>query len=149
MVEVNAGAPGRVPIATKSTVRAPRLATPSEKQALGLLPENMFVTSVELENDGQGNWDRRKKKKMRDVYSGEQQNGNAEVVELDYGTPGVGGDPTPANSRDTSTVDWAIVEQNWDRLPVIEKDCTMIDVNQFVGWEGMKCSIVLLRASHS
>lgn len=119
--------------------RAPRLVTPSEKQELGLLPDNMFVTSVELENDWQGNWDRRKKKKMRDVYSGEQQNGDAEIVELDYGTPNnvVNGSAVESGSGCTgaSTVDWAIVEQKWDLLPVFKEDFATINAEQLVGWK--------------
>lgn len=125
----------QIPV-SQTTAKPPRLVTPSEKQALGLLPANMLVTSVELENDGQGKWDRRKKKKMRDVYSGEEQPEAASVgVQLDYGTPdNVGGDSMAASSRDAGAVDWAAVEQKWDQFSVIE-NCTTIDAEQLVGWK--------------
>lgn len=55
----------------------PRLIPPSEKQEKGLLPPNMFVTSVDVEEDM---WSRKRKKKKARAPTPD-----AEVEYLDYG----------------------------------------------------------------
>lgn len=57
----------------------PRLIPPSEKQEKGLLPPNMFVTSVDVE---EGMWPQKRKKKKAHAPTPEAE---AEVEYLDYG----------------------------------------------------------------
>lgn len=120
--------------------RPSQMLTPSEKQARGLLPPNLFVSSVEVEGD---RWDRKKKKKQRDVYGyeadgawpdtsyGEIANGDAS---LDYGEPD---DEIPGKSKSTDStkeVDWDSIDASWDRFKAVG-DIASLSPGSLVGWK--------------
>lgn len=119
--------------------RPSQMLTPSEKQARGLLPPNLFVSSVEVEGD---RWDRKKKKKQRDVYGyeadgawpdtsyGEIANGDAG---LDYGEP----EEIPGKSKSTDStkeVDWDSIDASWDRFKAVG-DIASLSPGSLVGWK--------------
>ena len=103
----------------------PRLVTPSEKQEQGLLPSNMFVTSVEVEGT---NWDRKKKKKKRDDYyealvEEPGADGEGEVI-LNYNDEA----PKP------NAIDFDAIEKEWDSFEAIS-DAECLKEGSFVGWK--------------
>lgn len=125
--------------------RLSQMLTPSEKQARGLLPPNIFVTSVEVEGD---RWDRKKKKKQRDLYGyeadgvwpetsyGEIPNGDAS---LDYGEPDdeISGKSKPTDSA--KEVDWDSIDASWDRFKAVG-DIASLSPGSLVGWKVRDCS---------
>ncbi|KAH8118299.1 hypothetical protein DFH11DRAFT_1566691 [Phellopilus nigrolimitatus] len=128
--------------AVPSTPATPnaRLITPSEKQAKGLLPSNMFVTSVEVEN---GKWDKKKKKKQRDLYGyddGESltEGGNGiDKTVLDYGEPNDTVQIAKLNEREEpASVDWTTIEQKWDALNPVTNS-SLLEVGVLVGWKAL------------
>ncbi|KAI5125001.1 hypothetical protein M0805_007425 [Coniferiporia weirii] len=119
----------------------PRLITPSEKQDQGLLPSNLFVTSVEVEGE---KWDRKKKKKQRDSYgynapadAGDRSwvdaiEADGDLV-LGYGEPDTG---THLTKTDTPGIDWSLVERKWDSFADIT-DISMLGSDLLVGWKAL------------
>ncbi|KAL5487853.1 hypothetical protein ACEPAI_5961 [Sanghuangporus weigelae] len=99
-----------------------RLVTPSEKQANGLLPSNMFVTSVEVESE---NWDKKKKVKQRDTYgdelaTDEAMSGNDGTI-LNYGEP---------------ELDWESVDRDWEKMHIVA-DPSSLASGVTVGWKAL------------
>jgi len=112
-----------------------RLVPPSEKQALGLLPSNMFVTSVDVESGlwparrqgehGKKVWDHKQKKHQRDAwgYDGgrheitvdEEQNWNGS---LPYDDP----DTTKGEAGIGKVVDWDELERTFTSLPELTSE---------------------------
>jgi hypothetical protein len=99
-----------------STVVA-RLIPPSEKQEAGLLPDNMFITSVVLERS------RKKGTKARSL------NGHKE-------------DPKPSapctQSDEICGLDFNAIEQRWETLTQI-KERINLPIGTLVGWK-VRCS---------
>lgn len=128
-----------------------RLIPPSEKQANGELPPNIFVTSIELEEE---RWNKKKKKSQRDFYgSRKEENGEngfgeegwlKSVMEvdgtidesaypaLDYGS-NYGAVPD-SSVRKTSDINWTTIERKWTSFVTIA-DVTSLKVGQLVGWK--------------
>ncbi len=71
----------------------PRFIPPSEKQAEGRIPKNMFVTSVDVE---EGLWSKKKRKAEAVEESAVQ-----DVVTLDYGDP----EPSETNIDEKTWID--------------------------------------------
>ncbi|KAL5508059.1 hypothetical protein ACEPAH_5677 [Sanghuangporus vaninii] len=123
----NAGAPpesGTTYYSTASSTAFPvaRLVTPSEKQVYGLLPSNMFVTSVEVESK---NWDKKTKIKQRGTYgkelaTDEAMPGNDETI-LNYGEP---------------ELDWKTVDQDWEKMHIVA-DPSSLTSGVTVGWKAL------------
>ncbi|TDL14653.1 hypothetical protein BD410DRAFT_902954, partial [Rickenella mellea] len=120
----------------------PRLIPPSEKQDAGLLPPNLFVTSIELEDDP-SKWSRKKKRKQRDgygynevnEYGGISNDGKAysgagrrdsDVEILDYGVEESGGV--------SASVDWTKVERHWASFASVS-DHTLLKPDTLIGWK--------------
>lgn len=110
----------------------PRLVPPSELQAMGKVPKNLFVTSVDVEEgmwDGQQGQKRKKNRKGKAAaeeevyYEDPDQFADAEeeVTLLDYG----GGEPE---------VDWAKVEMGWNNYAVLV-DKGQLEAGKLVGWK--------------
>lgn len=118
--------------------QAPRLVTPSEKQALGLLPSNIIVTSVEVEGD---KWDRKKKKKQRDAYGyndestdigrAKQSGSDPEHITLDYGKPE---NEDATENLQEANVDWVSIEAKWDTLMPIP-DASVLSPGTVAAWK--------------
>ncbi|KAL5527579.1 hypothetical protein ACEPAG_6380 [Sanghuangporus baumii] len=99
-----------------------RLVTPSEKQANGLLPSNMFVTSVEVESE---NWDKKKKVKQRDAYgdelaTDEAMSDNDDTI-LNYGE---------------QELDWETVDRDWEKMHIVA-DPSSLTSGCTVGWKAL------------
>ncbi|KAL5530224.1 hypothetical protein ACEPAF_6481 [Sanghuangporus sanghuang] len=109
--------------ATSSTAfPVARLVTPSEKQANGLLPSNMFVTSVEVESE---DWDKKKKVKQRDTYgdelaTDEAMPGNDDTI-LNYGEP---------------ELDWESVDRDWEKMHIVA-DPSSLTSGVTVSWKAL------------
>ena len=103
---------------SRTSVPAPRLIAPSEKQAMGLLPANMFVTSVEVESE---NWDKKKKTKQRNLYGSELID---EVIVVN--------DNTILNYGEAE-IDWASVDGKWEKLQVASP--SSLASGTLVGWK--------------
>jgi hypothetical protein len=99
---------------------APRLIPPSEKQDKGLLPANMFVTRVDVE---EGVWQQKKGKKMKLEAVTDQDwldYGQVEEVEDTANAPG--------------SADFDAAESGWDSFtPVLSVD--QLYAGQTVGWK--------------
>ncbi|KAF9074649.1 hypothetical protein BDP27DRAFT_1359330 [Rhodocollybia butyracea] len=148
--------------APSASQRPPRLIPPSELEALGKLPRNMFVTSVDVEEDL---WDHPKKKgkkqRRHDLQQGQIYDayGNAGDLEeteihvaLDYG----GGSPAPviastsagneglhpdtehSTEEDTkSTLIWSVVETQFDAYPLVHDKVDGIQNGALVTWKAL------------
>ena len=103
-----------------------RLVTPSEKQALGLLPPNMFVTSVEVEGNS---WNKKKKKEQRNTY-GYDADDDSQLIHLNYGE----------SEDNVKGVDWDDIERKWDSLSII-MDVSSLKTDTLVGWK-VRCSFL-------
>jgi hypothetical protein len=90
---------------------APRLVPPSEKQEKGLLPPNVFVTSVDVE-EGLGP----SKKSKPDISN------NTKRLE------------TPLVGRAAGELDRAAIEGRWDSLGVVSS-VTGLSTGTIVGWK--------------
>lgn len=90
---------------------APRLVPPSEKQEEGLLPPNVFVTSVDVEEGL-----RPSKKSKSDISNNTKR----------LGTPPVG--------RTTGGIDRAGIEAEWDSLELVS-GVTGLPTGTVVGWK--------------
>jgi len=103
-----------------STVVA-RLIPPSEKQEAGLLPDNMFVTSVVLEHS------RKKRTKARNLNGHKELNGHEE-------------DPKPSapctQSGEICGLDFNAIEQRWETLTQI-KEGINLPIGTLVGWKAL------------
>lgn len=106
---------------------APRLVTPSEKQAQGLLPSNVFVTSVEVEKP---NWDRKKKKKKRNDYDedleGDFGNEVDEQLVLNY--------EEEVQKPGPDAVNFDAIEKEWENYEAIS-DMACLKQGSLVGWK--------------
>jgi len=91
-------------------VPAPRLVPPSEKQEKGLLPPNIFVTSVNVEEK------LRRSKKPKAVIPVIQQR------------------ETPPVGRTTGELDRAAIHAKWDSLGLVS-DVTRLSTGTTVGWK--------------
>jgi hypothetical protein len=116
----------------------PRLVPPSEKQEGGLLPANMFVTSIDVE-EGM-NPKRKKNKKKRDEVEPYGCNDTIEVenMVLDYGEA----DNHVSTQRECNVLpmvaqeekDWAYVDKHWVTLTKV-KDSAQLRPGAIVGWK--------------
>lgn len=132
----------------------PRLVTPSEKQELGLLPSNMFVTSVEVEREKRT----KKRKKAQDSQNYGADLGNdwadndqylneiprTDSILLDYGDPDsesrshVGlemGITKPGKSHSLRKYKcWIQIEKTWESSTPI-CDIAMLKNGSVIGWK--------------
>ena len=111
----------------------PRLVPPSERQASGQLPPNMFVTSVDVEEGMHGGKGRGKKKARPAGVRRETM--EVEELVLDYGEP----DEHISTQREPSSAttagkDWSKVETGWDDYVKIT-DLAQVQVGATVGWK--------------
>jgi hypothetical protein len=109
---------------------APRLIPPSEKQDKGLLPANMFVTSVDVE---EGVWQKKKGKKVK-LEAVTEQNW------LDYGRD----EEVEDASNAVDEVDFNAAEAGWESFASV----TSIDqlyIGRTVGWKVRPCSYMKRR----
>lgn len=101
------------------TLDTPRFIPPSEKQAEGRIPKNMFVTSVDVE---EGLWSK-KKRRVEAVEEPAVQ----DVVTLDYGDP----EPSEKNIDEKT---WIDVEAAFHSMkPVGPLDS--VAVGQLLAWK--------------
>lgn len=116
-----------------------RLVPPSEKQEKGLLPPNMFVTSVDVEAD----LPRKKKKKKKQVQAVEYEEAMEEDVELPYDDPvetapaqeptlGVKGEVNVASSA--PAINRQDVEARWTSYPKIT-EASQLKPGVLIGWK--------------
>ncbi|KAK1218241.1 hypothetical protein PQX77_014614 [Marasmius sp. AFHP31] len=139
----------------------PRLVPPSEKEALGLLPRNVFVSSVDVE-EGLEKQKKKKKKHQSNTdvdeyhYVGSSSTTNKdshgyvscqreeEEVTLNYGDGGeesvqeAGGEKTEEEAK--SRLLWTIAEQSFDALSPISKDAKLeeaVHSGVVVAWKGL------------
>ncbi|KIP10560.1 hypothetical protein PHLGIDRAFT_219210 [Phlebiopsis gigantea 11061_1 CR5-6] len=126
--------PGEIQAAAPSIF--PRLVAPSEKQANGQLPPNMFVTSIDVEEGLRKG--KKKNKKKATPAAVRHETAEVEYMVLDYGEPD---DHIPAQ-RDLSSSatathkDWAKVESGWDGYAKIA-DVAQIKPGGIVGWKAL------------
>ncbi|KAG7086627.1 hypothetical protein E1B28_002569 [Marasmius oreades] len=133
----------------------PRLISPSEKQALGLLPRNVWVSSVNVE-EGLAKAKRKKKKQSPQVTEGIDsyrahgggyvscQREEEEVVDtLNYGdsvekpVPVLDGEHDEDEAK--SKLLWSIAERSFDSLPTItvqDKE-VVVHTGVVVGWKAL------------
>ena len=121
----------------------PRLIPPSEKQENGLLPPNMFVTSVDVE---EGMRPAKKKNKKKAQIQVAESYGHDDTIEvenmvLDYGEAD-NHIPTQRES-DVSPIaqeerDWTYVDKNWSSLSRIT-DSAQLRPGATVGWKVSLC----------
>jgi len=104
-VDLNTNANGGV------QASAPRLVPPSEKQEKGLLPQNVFVTSVDVE-EGLGP----SKKSKSDISNNTKR----------FESPPVG--------RTAGEIDRAVIEVKWDSLELVSS-VTGLSTGTIVGWK--------------
>ena len=118
-----------------------RLVPPSEKQERGLLPPNMFVTSVDVEAD----LPRKKKRKQKQARTAENEEAMEEDVELPYDDPV---ETTPAQAQETApttngaahaassapTIDRQDVEARWTSYPKIT-EASQLKPGVLIGWK--------------
>lgn len=96
-------------------ISVPRLIPPSEKQDKGMLPANMFVTSIDVEN---GARQKNNRKKSCEAVT--------EEGWLDYGQEDVQDAPI--------AVDFTAAESGWDDL-IRVTDSAQLSSGQTVGWK--------------
>ncbi|KAK7049258.1 hypothetical protein VNI00_005859 [Paramarasmius palmivorus] len=128
----------------------PRLIPPSEKQEKGLLPPNMFVTSVDVEAGSE--WQRSKKKKSRkgavaeanayldEVPTQRDQVAEEEQVTLDYGEALVAEDGMDVDSK--AVLVWTVADNTFDSLPSIQRAegqtlANIIRPGIVIGWKAL------------
>jgi len=101
---------------SKTNVRAlastPRMVPPSEKQEKGLLPPNIFVTSVDVEEGF------RQGKKPKSVIPNVKRSG------------------TPPASCSAGVFDYAAIESKWDSLGLVSS-VTELPTGTIVGWKAL------------
>ncbi|KAF9262155.1 hypothetical protein L218DRAFT_1000903 [Marasmius fiardii PR-910] len=140
----------------------PRLIPPTEKQALGLLPRNVWVSSVDVE-EGLGKSKKKRKKQnaqvIEEVFADRDrtrvhqagyvscQREEAEVVDtLNYGDveePVLAfrgeGDSHTKEEDTKSILLWSIAEQSFDSLPAITAEGKegVIHAGVVVGWKAL------------
>ena len=122
-----------------------RLIPPSEKQELGLLPPNMFVTSVDVE---EGMWPRRKNKKKKKKQEAEE-TWDQEVDETFAGdlpyddesaqaaypaAQGTVADESKASVTNGETMERLAIAAHWDSLRKIT-DRSQVSVGTTVAWK--------------
>ena len=119
---VNTDTPKRIVFADDEGVREnvplrPRLVRPSERAEKGQLPDNVFVTSVEVE-DGEDTWSRREKKKKRDDNGfDEMEEAEEAEVTLDYGvdeTAPMDQSEAVETCRSLGAEEWKAIEERWN-----------------------------------
>ena len=115
---------GTTPTRAQAQTR-PRLVRPSERAERGELPDKLFVTSVEVEKDDDGKWNRKRKKKKRDEYGYDELDEDGDVT-LDYGKDEAGfvraGEGREVSLKNTlgtigdtiSVKEWGVIEKKWD-----------------------------------
>ena len=97
-------------VKVRALAPTPRMIPPSEKQEMGLLPPNIFVTSVDVEEAL-----RKGKKSKSDI-------------------PKTKRSETPPLSRPAGVVDHAAIESKWDSLGLVSS-VTELPVGTIVGWK--------------
>ncbi|KAH9928946.1 uncharacterized protein B0H18DRAFT_999521, partial [Fomitopsis serialis] len=114
-----------------------RLVPPSEKQEKGLLPANMFVTSVDVEAD----LPRRKKtKKKRQEPAVDYEEDMAEDIELPYDDPVeaeaavIPSNGETGSAGSSTTINREEVESNWSSMSKIS-EASQVTAGMFVAWK--------------
>lgn len=138
-------ASGIADISTAAPDLFPRLVPPSELQAQGLLPANIIVTSIDVE---EGMHPQRRKKQRADAHVPAVV--EEEQIVLDYGA---GDDlidtqreaPSPADG-DADRRDWFTVESRWRTLPRVT-DASRLQVGSLLGWTVGLFSLFLVYVS--
>lgn len=114
-----------------------RLVPPSEKQEKGLVPPNMFVTSVDVEAD----LPNKRKKKQRQAPEAHYE--EEEVIELPYDEPveaALAGDPVAVTNgvsgmaKTAPAVNRQDVESRWTSLPKIT-EAAQLKPGVIIGWK--------------
>lgn len=100
---------------SQALIEIPRLIPPSEKQGKGLLPPNVFVTSVDVEGGLQ-------------TRKGSDRSGSA-VQKTDQSK-------MPPVSHSTEAIDRAAIEAKWDSLGFVS-DVTDLPTGTIVGWKAL------------
>ncbi|KAI8984904.1 hypothetical protein BD414DRAFT_537359 [Trametes punicea] len=132
----------------------PRLIPPSEKQALGLIPANMFVTSVDVE---EGMWspkNKKKKKKKKTQPRAEETWNHEDEGEGESFAGGLPYDDVPAPSAPESarmqnggiaveSTEHAVVAAKWDTLRKIT-DQSQVQPGTTVGWKALGINFATL-----
>lgn len=100
-----------------------RLVTPSEKQAAGLLPPNVFVTSINVENP------ERFKTKIKSNYvdfaDGTYNRGDPDDVVLSYGDP---------DESLATKVNYAEIARKWDTYSLLN-EAGLVKTGNLVAWK--------------
>ena len=131
--------------AEKATTSYRRLVAPSEKQEQGLLPSNMFVTSIDVEEGMHSNKKGKKREQVRDVDDSGYYGHETSITfvdppsffeELDYGTSAADN-----ISKMAAEPDMASVEARWDSFPRI-RDASQVVRDIFIGWK-VRCVVLL------
>ncbi|KAI3607750.1 hypothetical protein WG66_005218 [Moniliophthora roreri] len=133
----------------------PRLISPSEKQEKGLLPSNMFVTSVDVEGDSP--WKHFKKTKARknalvqvdenplswldDITTQREEEVEDEPIAPECGEPTVVNE-TAIEVDAKATLIWTVAENTFDTLSIIQKAegkalTDVIRPGVVVGWKAL------------
>ncbi|KAJ7572061.1 hypothetical protein C8J56DRAFT_906841 [Mycena floridula] len=114
-----------------ASISLPRFVPPSEKESLGQIPSNMFITSIDVE---EGMWDRKKKKRQDPVeveWPAFIEEPEPETVVLDYGLS-----PEAESGRGVSEKLWTDTELQWDGLKVVD-DMNSLSVGARVAWHAL------------
>ncbi|PIL36582.1 hypothetical protein GSI_00271 [Ganoderma sinense ZZ0214-1] len=131
----------------------PRLIPPSDKQELGLLPPNMFVTSVDVE---EGMWSKRKNKKKKKKVPVEEAWDQEADETFEEGLPYDDESAQAFSAVQTSTanavatqvghgeaVERAVVAARWDSLRKIA-DKSQVAVGTVVAWKALGINVATL-----
>ncbi|KAJ4464819.1 hypothetical protein C8R41DRAFT_113533 [Lentinula lateritia] len=135
--------------------RHARVIPPSELQSLGKLPKNMFVTSVDVEEDLWNNSFSKKKKKKKhweeDYTDTVREKPRDDEIQstLDYGLAEE--DPTFSNSETALAVNdldaedsksmliWSVVEQNFKAFPQVSLNS--LQNGKLVAWKALALNL--------
>ncbi|KAI0052644.1 hypothetical protein FA95DRAFT_1664113 [Auriscalpium vulgare] len=123
-----------------SPKKRPYLVPPSQKQELGLLPANLFVTSVDVEAEL---WHSQKRKgkgpraephsMLQDSHAKATLKANAADIVLPYDDETAVA-PTGSGLSIVPPLDWNVVEAHWSSFPVVAQ-FTMLKIGNVVGWK--------------
>lgn len=116
-------------ISPEAVPRVTRLIPPSEKQDDGLLPANMFVTYVDVEEDVQPPPKKRKRKDF-DFIPDTSESTDVGAQRTDRVDGDVSSPTLSAPSRSSRT--WS--EEDWQK-GVKVRECSQIGVGTYLGWK--------------
>ncbi|KAI0637605.1 hypothetical protein C8Q77DRAFT_1086815 [Trametes polyzona] len=146
------------PARPESRAAQPRLVPPSEKEALGLLPANMFVTSVDVEEGmwparGKGGKKKKKKQQQQEARVQEdeawQQGGEEDSFAGGLPYDDVVEEPVPTTSQtgagagNSSSTEHAVVAAQWDTLRKLS-DKAQVQAGATVAWKALGINFATL-----